>query len=150
MLMLRNPLTQRTQTSLDSFLNQFLNEDFLGWRDLQWSFPLTAGTNIYEQDGQLMFELELPGVQRQDIKVRLEDHTLFISGEVRQDENIKDSQYWSQGRRYGRLERSFQLPENAVVESAKKINAKLENGILKVSLPLKESLKAEAYDIKVD
>lgn len=149
MLTLRTPLAQRAR-SLDTFLNQFLSDDFLRWPEVRWSFPMTAGTNVYEQDGQLVFEVELPGVKRQDVKVRLEDHTVFISGEVRPDESVKDNQYWSQGRRFGRFERRYQLPENAVVESAKKINAKLEDGILKVSLPLKESLKAEAYDIKVD
>lgn len=149
MLTLRNALAQRTPSTLDTFLNQFFGDDFLRWPEVRWSFPLTAGTNIYEQDGQLVFEVELPGVKRQDIKVRLEDHTLFIGGQVRQDEGIKENQYWSQGRRYGRFERRFQLPEQAVVEN-KNINAKFEDGILKVSLPLKESLKAEAYDIKVD
>lgn len=151
MLMLRNKNTNvapyRQRTTLDNFLNEFFNDDIFNWSP---ATTLTvAGTNVYEDKGNLVFELELPGVERNDIKVRLEDHTLIVSGEIKRNEKIKENQYYSMGRRYGAFERRFSLPEDVIVESGKKVNAKLENGVLMVRLPLQKSLQPESFEIEV-
>ena len=146
----RNSLTNRHRSPFDNFFNELLNDPRFNTTGLRPSTPLTSGTNIYELEGNLVYEVELPGIDRDLVNVKLEDNQLTISGEIHKDENIKSEQYFSIGRRYGKFERAFELPENVVVENPKKINAKLENGILKISLPLKESLQPQTYEIKVN
>jgi len=143
-----NPAPYRQRNVVDNFLSEFLNDDFFNWTPITRA-AVIAGANVYEDRGNLVFELELPGVSREDVKVRLEDHTLTISGEIKRNDTINDDQYLSLGRRYGTFERRFGLPENVVVENGKKINAKLEDGILKVRLPLQKSLQPDTFEIEV-
>ena len=108
-----------------------------------------GATDIYEKDGKLIFETELPGVQKEDVSVRVQDGRLVISAEVKRTEEIDEEDYYYMGRRYGRIQRVFQLPEEAA-QNAKKIEAHFENGVLKVAVPLKKSLrKPETIEIKV-
>jgi len=144
----RNTPTRRAQHPVDSFLNEFLNDDFFKFGNTRLASPTISGTNVYEADGNLVFETELPGLTRENVKVKLEENILTISGDVQKDENIKQEQYLNVGRRYGTFERRFNLPEGVEVEP-ENLNAALENGILKVSLPLKESLQPQTYEIEV-
>lgn len=108
-----------------------------------------GATDIYEKDGKLVFETELPGVTKDDVSVRVQDGRLVITAEVKRTEEIDEQDYYYMGRRYGRVQRVFQLPEEAA-QNAKKIEAHFENGILKVEVPLKKSLrKPETIEIKV-
>jgi len=152
MLVLRNNRLNPMMSGrrpINSFFNELFNDDFFNVGQLSRSVPV-AGANVYEQDGHLVYELEAPGLRKDDVKVRLEDGVLTISGELRRDDNIKIEQYISVGRRYGAFERRFALPEGAQVATPNKITAKLDHGILTVRLPLAESLQPEAYEIKVD
>jgi HSP20 family protein len=108
-----------------------------------------GATDIYEQDGKLIYETEMPGVRKEDVSVRMQDGRLIITGEVKRTEEIEEEDYYYTGRHYGRVQRVFALPEEAV-EDPKRIEARLENGVLRVVVPLKRSLReAEAIEIKV-
>lgn len=108
-----------------------------------------GATDIYEKDGKLVFETELPGVTKDDVSVRVQDGRLVITAEVKRTEEVDEEDYYYMGRRYGRVQRVFQLPEEAA-QNAKKIEAHFENGVLKVEVPLKKSLrKPETIEIKV-
>lgn len=152
MLTLRNNQPQAGSTNGRSFIDNWINEFFndLGTFDRTRRhvvFPL-QGTDIYEDKGNLVYEMEMPGLNRDDIKVRIEGDHLMVSGDVKRDENINENQYLNVGRRYGQFQRAFRLPQELVVDG-KKVSAKLDNGILRVSVPLKESLKPQAIDVKV-
>ncbi len=108
-----------------------------------------SGVDVYEDGDNLVYEVEMPGVTRDEIKVRLEDNHLIVSGEIKRNEQVDENQYLSMGRRYGQFQRAFRLPEGHVEPDSKKIKAKFENGILRVSLPLKEHVKPQAIDIQV-
>lgn len=150
MIVLRkNPAANRNRHPVDRFFNELLNDDFFNFGNAGFTPQTVSGTNVYEADGNLVFETELPGLTRDNVKVKVEDGTLFISGDIQKDENIKNEQYLSMGRRYGTFERRFALPEGIEVDNPKKINATLENGILKVSLPLKQSLQPQTFEIEV-
>jgi len=126
---------------MDEFFRDF---GTFGWESL-------GQTDIYEDKkrGALVYEAELPGVRKEDIDLRVEDDRLIVSGEVKRDERIEEESYYRIGRRYGRFQRVFPLPEG--VDDPKGIQAKFENGILRITVPLKESLKREkAVEIKVE
>ncbi len=114
-----------------------------------WPFEATTfgRTDIYEKDGQLVYETELPGVKREDVHIKVEDGRLIISGESKREERVEEENYFRMGRRYGKFQRLFPLPEE--IADPKKIKAKFDNGILKVSVPLKESLKEKEKPIEI-
>lgn len=107
-------------------------------------------TDIYEKDGQLFYETELPGLKRDQVEVKVEDGRLFVSGELKRDEKITSENYFRMGRRYGKFQRSFPLPEQA--DDPKKIQAKFTDGVLRISVPLKQSIceQERPIEIKVD
>jgi len=107
---------------------------------LRPTFQSYGGTDVYEQDGTLFYETELPGLQKRAINVQIHDNRLIVTGEIKRNEEINEENYFRMGRRYGRFQRTFLLPEQAV-DDVKKISAKFQDGILKISVPLNESLK---------
>ncbi len=110
---------------------------------------MLGATDIYEQNGNLVFETELPGVRREDVHVRVQGHRLLISGEVKRSEEVNEENYFHMGRTYGQFQRSFLLPEEAVTD-LKKIQAQFKDGVLRVTVPLKQSLKGpEPIEIQV-
>ena len=151
MLTLRNntPLVEGTgRTFIDNWINEVFNDlDLFNRTRRHVMFPL-QGTDVYEENGNLVYETEMPGISRDEIKVRIEADYLIVSGDIKRNEKIKEEQYLSMGRRYGQFQRAFRLPQDSQVD-AKKVTAKLDNGILRVSVPLKESLRPQAIDIKV-
>ncbi len=132
------------ESSLPRLMDEFLSDFGSVGSDVATSF---GRTDVYEKDKQLVFETELPGVKREDVQVRVEEGQLVISGEVKRREEIDREQYFRVGRRYGRFQRSFPLPAEMVDRS--KVVAKFEDGILRVSAPLRESIKERDKSIEV-
>jgi len=120
-----------------------------GFFDIPFTVETFGRTDIYEKDGILHYDTELPGLKREDIDIKVEDGRLIISGETKRDERVEEENYFRMGRRYGKFQRVFPLPEE--IEDPKKIKAKFEDGVLKVTVPLKKPLKREkAIEIEVE
>jgi HSP20 family protein len=114
------------------------------------SFSGFGRADVYEKDGNLIYETELPGTKKKDIEVKVQDDQLVIRGETKRDETIQRENYFRMGRSYGRFQRAFPIPtENLEVG---KVKAQFEDGILRVSIPLKESIvdKRKPIEIKVE
>jgi len=141
----------RLTTSLGRMMDELFRDFERGFFAFpEFPFETLGRTDIYEKEGKLFYETELPGLRKEDIDIKVEDDRLIISGEVKRDERIEEENYFRLGRRYGKFQRCFPLPEE--IEDPKKIKAKFENGILQVTVPLKESLreKKKAIEIKVE
>jgi HSP20 family protein len=91
--------------------------------------------NITESPKEFVIELAVPGLERKDFKVEVNNGILFISSEKEEESNEVKKNYTRKEYAYNSFSRSFTLPENLILE---KINAKYENGILHVMLPKKE------------
>jgi len=109
--------------------------------------PSLGRTDVYEKDQNLVFETELPGVKKEDISIKVEDGHLTIAGEVKRNEEIDREDYFRIGRRYGRFQRCFPLPDDLLETSG--IKARFEDGILRVTAPMKESIKEKEKPIEV-
>ena len=118
------------------------------FRDWPFEAPAWGRADIYLKDGELVYEVELPGVRREDVHIKVENDRLIISGEVKRDETIKEENYIRMGRRYGKFQRSFPLPEEDI-EDPKKIHAELRDGILRVFVPLKEEARKREEVIEI-
>ena len=145
------PEVQRGPSLLESNLSGLMDEFFSDFDRVGFDVTTSFGrTDVYEKDKQLVFETELPGTRREDVQVRVEDGQLVISGEVKRREEVDREQYFRIGRRYGRFQRSFPLPADLV--DKEKVAARFEDGILRVSAPLRESIKErdKAVEVKVE
>ena len=125
----------------EDILNEFPAKWGKDWNGL--NFP---PVNIHETNEGLHLELNAPGRNKEDFKINVEESVLTISYEKKQEETEKD---YKTGRRefsYESFKRNFNLGENINVEN---IQAKYENGVLKVFLPKKEVVKEAAKQISV-
>ena len=104
---------------------------------------LTPPVDIEESEKEYMIKAELPGMKKDEVKVKVEGGTLSISGERKEE---KDKKYHRVGRSYGAFSRSFTLPEGALAE---KISAEFKDGVLMVHLPKEEKAKAKTIEVKV-
>lgn len=135
-------LSTRLTRLMDEFFGDF-DRSLFDWP----TFETFGRTDVYEKDGKLFYETELPGVKKEDVDIKVEDGRLTISGEVKRDERIERENYFRIGRHYGKFQRVFPLPEQA--DDAKKIKASFEDGILRVTVPLRESLKEKEKPIEI-
>jgi len=102
--------------------------------------------DIGETDKEFVVRAELPEVKKEDIKVNVDDGTLYISGERKVEKEEDTIKYHRLERAYGRFERSFGLPEEA---DAEKITSEYKDGILTIHLPKNPTVKAAAHQIPV-
>lgn len=107
----------------------------------------TPAVDIYEDETSFMIKLELPEVNRQDVKVNLHENTLSISGERRIENEDKRDGYHRVERSYGQFYRSFTLPPNVNPEG---INAQFKDGMLRLSIPKKEEAKPKQIEVSVE
>ena len=99
-------------------------------------------TDVKESEDGYLLEIDLPGFKKDDVKARLKDGYMTVSTNRTTDKDEKDREgrYIRKERYEGSCSRSFYVGEN-VTESD--INAKFEDGILKISVPKKVPEKVE-------
>lgn len=124
-------------------------DSFLGRR--RGGFPALFGdsetamvmpkVDVRENGGAITVEAELPGMEEKDVDVTLRDGILTIKGEKKSERTTKEDDYHMSERSYGSFQRSFRVPDSVDHEN---ISAKLEKGVLHVTLPKRpEAVKAE-------
>ncbi len=101
--------------------------------------------DIKEEDKEYIVSAEVPGFNKEDIKVELNDDVLTIASETKEEKEETKEGYIYKERSHRSFSRSFTVPGNLRPEE---INAKLENGILTINLPKKEPLPAKKIEIK--
>jgi HSP20 family protein len=106
----------------------------------------TPAVDIFETDGALVLKAELPDLKREDIDVNVENNMLTLRGERRFDGEVKQEQFHRIERAYGAFVRQFALPPT--VDSTK-IAAEYKNGVLTITLPLRDEAKPRSVKIDV-
>ena len=102
--------------------------------------------DVSEAEDGFTVHAELPGVSREDVKVRLEDGVLTIEGEKRNASEEKEKGACRTERTYGRFHRSFKLSSEV---DADKISAVHKDGVLTLSLPKAEAARPKEIEVKV-
>jgi HSP20 family protein len=100
---------------------------------------------ITERDGKILVRADLPGINKDDVKVELNDGILTIEGERKQEHEEESQGFRRSERRYGRFSRSIPLPEGANLDQAR---AQFNNGVLEVSVPVPESQRRRSIPIE--
>ncbi|SHE85406.1 HSP20 family protein [Marinitoga hydrogenitolerans DSM 16785] len=88
--------------------------------------------DIYETEKDIVIEADVPGYDKKDINIRLDDDILTISAEKKNDKEEKGRNYIKRERFFGKFERSIRLPDYIDFE---KIKAKFKDGVLKIEIP---------------
>jgi HSP20 family protein len=103
--------------------------------------------DIFESGNkELVIKAELPAMTREEIDVTVENQTLSIRGEKKFNQEVKDEQYHRVERTYGAFSRSFTLPLTVDVT---KVAAEYKDGVLTVTLPLREEAKPKHIKVEV-
>ncbi|WP_165917223.1 Hsp20/alpha crystallin family protein [Flaviaesturariibacter aridisoli] len=128
---------------MNGVLSRFFDDDFLGY-DGRRSIPV----NIRETDKSYELELVAPGLRKEDFRIQLDDKTLTISFEHKEEErNESEKNYLRQEYRMQSFSRSFNIDDSMV--DAAKISARYENGVLWLSLPKKEGAQRQRRQIDI-
>lgn len=99
--------------------------------------------NICEENGQVVLRLEMPGVSKDDVDIRIEDNHLIVLGH-RQDPDTQGT-YLVRERSRGDFFQRYTLDETV---DQSKIDAKMNRGILTISLSLKDEVKPRKIEVK--
>jgi HSP20 family protein len=102
--------------------------------------------DIYEDDHNITLKLEVPGVDEQDIDVRIENTTLIVHGERKIEKEEKEENFRRIERQYGSFTRSFTLLSS--VDSGQ-VSASYDNGVLKIKLAKKAGAKPQQIKVNV-
>jgi HSP20 family protein len=94
--------------------------------------------NVTEHKDEFRVELAVPGMKKDDFKIDVDGNMLTISSEKEESKEEKDKKFTRKEYNYSSFSRSFTLPDEINKE---KIDAKYDNGILKIALPRKEEAK---------
>lgn len=106
-----------------------------------WVAPLV---DIYETADDYCLTANMPGVSKENVKIKLEEGFLVIMGRVNVDE-AKNRKYVLNEIEEGNYYRRFKISESI---DEQKIDAKLENGVLNIKLPKHERVKPKSIEIK--
>src|SRR5216684_8737005 len=101
--------------------------------------------DIYDNKDQIVLEAELPGMNRGDFDLTIENNVITLRGERHFEKNDETDNYHRVERAYGSFLRSFTLPNTVSAEGA---NADYRNGVLRVTLPKREATKARRIEVK--
>ncbi len=138
----RNPSLYQELLRMQNEMDQFLRDSSPQSVQRAATFP---AINIWSDEETAMITAEIPGVDKDDLDIKVTGDTITISGTRRPDELPDGSRYHRHERNYGEFNRSIQLPYTVDVD---KVKADLSLGVLQISLPRVESEKPQKITVK--
>lgn len=133
------------QREINHMFNRFFRGDEVEGSELSTTNWVPA-VDLAEKDDEYVAKVELPGVNKNDVKITLQDNILTIRGEKKDEKETKNSSFHRIERSYGAFQRSFALPTSVKNEN---VDAQYKDGILTISLPKAEEAKRKQIEVKV-
>ena len=127
---------EETGKMLDSFFERRGDSSEADW---------APAMDVSELDGEVVVKAEIPGMNKEDIRVSVKDDLLTISGEKKREEREEGENWHRVERIYGSFKRVLALPS---VDN-EKVEATYKDGVLEIRLPKQESAKPKEIPIKV-
>lgn len=120
-------------------LSDLFNDDFFSTVFNDAKFP---AHDIVETDANYVVHLMVPGLDKKDFKLEIDDDKLVVEGERTRNESI---QFTVKQSYFGKFKKIYTLPKNVIQE---KITAKYENGILSITVPKNvEKIKSKIIEV---
>jgi HSP20 family protein len=129
-------MSNRLNRSLDNPFSARTEDSFGAW---------VPPVDIFERQDNLVIRAEVPGLNREDMDVRIENGILTLHGERKRETEIDENHAFRMERIYGAFTRSFSLPTTV---DASRITAAYKDGVLEVSVPKMETAKPKKVEIR--
>jgi HSP20 family protein len=137
-------------------INRLFDQTFhdFGFSSFDFDRPLlhsTGGmlrpvTDLAASDKEYTATVEVPGAEKDDIKIEVANNVMTIRGEKKQKKKEEKKDYYRQERFYGSFQRMLSLPEDADQEN---IKATFNQGVLTVTIPRKDTPKPDVKEIEI-
>jgi len=129
-------------------MNRLLRESYSpeGPEETLTTTAFAPPVDIYEDEHSITLKLEVPGIDENDVDVRVDNNTLTVHGERKIEKEEKEENFRRVERQYGRFTRSFTLPSS--VDSGQ-VSANYDKGVLKIKLAKKAEAKPKQIKVNV-
>lgn len=101
--------------------------------------------DVSESDSEYYVELDLPGLTKEDIDIKVDNNILTIRGKKEVKKEVDDRNFHMRERAYGEFNRSLTLPSNTKLDS---IDASFKDGVLQIKLDKKETDTSKKIEVK--
>ena len=136
----------REITSLRDAMDRLFEDSFVRaphlWPEVrEWDLPI----DMHQTANDVIVKASLPGFKPEEVDISIADSTINIKGEHKEEEEVKEENYFYKERRYGTFSRSLPIP---VKVKSDKAEAVFEEGVLTLTLPKAEEVKPKQIKVK--
>lgn len=128
---------------MQRFFREYSHE---GSEEALTTTEFTPPVDIYEDEHTITLKIEVPGINENDIDVRIENNTLTVHGERKVEQDEKEENFRRIERQYGSFTRSFTLPHSV---DPGQVSAHYDKGVLKINLTKKAEAKPKQIKVSV-
>jgi len=132
---------ERIHNEMERLFGSYFTPGKIGYSEITW-YP---AVDLSEKEDKFILKAELPGMNEKDIEISVEDNTISLRGEKKEEREIKERYQHRLEMTAGKFYRSFQLPTTV---DAERIEAHYKNGVLEVMVP--KSVQSKTRLIKID
>jgi HSP20 family protein len=132
------------QNRLNSIFQDFARPDEAS--EALGSGNFMPAVDVYEDAEKLVLKLEVPGIRREDLDIRVEGRVLTVKGERKFESEEKEENFHRIERRYGSFVRSFTLPSTVNTE---KVEATSADGVVSISFAKKAEAQPKQIQVQV-
>lgn len=136
----------RGVTTIQDQINRLFNEAFDCSSEEGNLTTWAPAVDIHETEHELVVKADLPGVEPEDLDIRVENNILAIRGERKSEKKVNEDNYLRAERSYGSFSRSFLLANTVNTEA---IKADYKDGVLTLTVPKREEAKPKQIKIQV-
>ena len=137
-----------TMQELKNRMNRLFRESYSpeGPEEALTTSSFAPPVDIYEDEHTIAVKMEVPGIDEEDIDVRIENNTLTVRGERKFEKEEKEENFRRVERQYGSFTRSFTLPSSV---DTGQVSAHYDKGVLKINLAKKAEAKPKQIKVNV-
>jgi HSP20 family protein len=125
---------RRFSEGMEQLFNDFGSGGMMS-RGMGGLFEWSPQIEVFQREGEFCIRADLPGMNKDDVRVEVRDDAIVLQGERRQENREEREGFYSTEVSYGRFYREVPLPEGVDADQA---NATFRDGVLEISMPMEE------------
>jgi HSP20 family protein len=129
---------------MDTMMNRFFERNLFGDGE-NGSTAFSPLANVAETENGFEITLDLPGVKPEEVNIEFRQGDLWISGELKQEQESKGKNWHRMERQWGQFRRIISLGQNV---DADKVEAEYKDGVLTITIPKAESAKPKRITVR--
>ena len=137
-------IRQEIDEMFDPATRRFFSQD--PWGHGLFDREVSPAMDVVENEDGFLVSVDLPGVEKKDLEISVADNVLTVKGEKKAENESKDGRVYRKESWEGSFQRTLSLPAGV---NADKIDAKMRDGVLQISLPKREEVKPRQIAVSV-